>query len=129
MEDLSALIHKYERAGLIQGVKVAGGTPIVSHLFFANNCFLFFKASQSEAQLIKHILAASGQGSRQLVNFNKSSISFSSNVHKVVKRKICSILEVNGVVNHGIYLGLPFLIGRSKKQVFSSTRGRVWQKL
>lgn len=84
-EGLSALIHKYERAGMILGVKVAKGTHIMTHLFFADNCFLFFRSSQNEAPLIKHILAAYGQGSGQLVNFNKSSISFSSNVHEDVK--------------------------------------------
>ena len=124
-EGLSSLIHKYERAGLIHGVRVVRGAPVVSHLFFADDCFLFFKASESEARLIKHILAAYGQGSEQLVNFNKSSISFSSNVHENVTRLICSILEVNVTVNYGVYLGLPFFIGRNKTQVFSSIRDRV----
>lgn len=122
---LSALIHKYEWAGLIYGVKVARGAPVVSHLFFVDDCFLFFKASQSEARLIKHILAAYSQGSGQLVNFNKSSIFFSSNIHEVVKRHICSILDINATINHGIYLSLPSIIGRNKKQVFSSIRDKV----
>ena len=85
-EGLSSLIHTYERAGLIHGVRVARGAPVVSHLFFADDCFLFFKASESEARLIKHILAAYSQGAGQLVNFNKSSISFSSNVQDDVSR-------------------------------------------
>ena len=39
---LSSLIRKHEKAGLIHGVKVAGGAPMVSHLFFADDSFLFF---------------------------------------------------------------------------------------
>ncbi|KAH9697132.1 reverse transcriptase domain-containing protein [Citrus sinensis] len=65
-EGLSALIRKHELAGLLHGVKVARGAPVVSHLFLADDCFMFFKANQSEACLIKHILAAYGQGSGQL---------------------------------------------------------------
>ena len=128
-EGLSALIRKHELAGLIHGVKVGRGVPVVSHLFFANDCFMFFKANQSEARLIKHILAAYGQRSGQLVNFNKSSISFSLNVNEDVKGLICDTLEVNATTNHGTYLGLPSLISRNKKEIFRSIRDRVWQKL
>ncbi|KAL9457786.1 hypothetical protein AB3S75_006771 [Citrus x aurantiifolia] len=126
---LSALIRKNERAGLLHGVKVARGAPIVSHLFFADDCFLFFKANNSEAHVIKRILGVYGQGSGQMVNFSKSSISFSSNVKEDVKEQLCHILEVNATANHGTYLGLPSFVGRNKKEVFSSIRDRVWQKL
>ena len=63
------------------------------------------------------------------MNFNKSSISFSLNVNEDVKEQICHILGVNAIVNHDTYLGLPYLIGRNKKEVFSSILDRVWQKL
>ena len=116
-EGLSALIHKNERAGLIHGVRVAREAPVVSHLFFANDCFLFFKANQSEARLVKRILGVYGHRSGQMVNFNKSSIYFSLNVKEDVKEHICHILEVNATINHGTYLGLPSLIGRNKKEV------------
>lgn len=95
-DGLSTLIRKYELASLIHGVKVARGAPVVSHLFLADDCFLFFKANRSKARLIKHILVAYGQGSGQLVNFNKSSISISLNVNEDVKGLICTILDVNG---------------------------------
>ena len=77
--------------------------------------------------MIEHILAAYSQGSGQLLNFNKSSISFSLNVNEDVKDQICNILKVNATVNHGIYLGLPYFI--SRKKGFSSIRDKVWQKL
>ena len=128
-EGLSALIRKNERDGLLHGVKVARGAHVVSHLFFADDCFLFFKATNSEAHVIKRILGVYGQGSGQIVNFSKSSISFSSNVKEDVKEQLCHILEVTSTANHGTYLGLPFFIGRNKKEVFSYIRYRVWQKL
>ncbi|KAH9656150.1 reverse transcriptase domain-containing protein [Citrus sinensis] len=128
-EGLSALIRKNERAGLLHGVKVARGAPVVSHLFFADDCFLFFKATNSEAHVIKRILGVYGQGSGQMVNLSKSSIFFSSNVKEDVKEQLCHILAVNATANHGTYLGLPSFVGRNKKEVFSYIRDRVWQKL
>lgn len=77
---LSSLLRKNKRAGFIHSAKVARGTLVVSHLFFADYCFLFFNANQREACLIKHMLVKYGVASGQVVNFNKSSILFSANV-------------------------------------------------
>ena len=56
-EGLSLQINHYERAGMIHGARVARGAPLVSHLFFADDSFLFFKATIQEAHLVKKILA------------------------------------------------------------------------
>lgn len=80
-ECLSSLIKRHERLGLLHGVKVARRAPVVSHLFFADDSFLFFRTNQTEASTIKQILAIYGGASGQLVNFTKSFISFSANVH------------------------------------------------
>ncbi|KAH9754586.1 reverse transcriptase domain-containing protein [Citrus sinensis] len=79
-EGLSSLIRNRERAGFIHGVKVARSAPAVSHLFFADDCFLFFKAHHNEARIMKSLLAVYGAASGQKVNLNKSSISFSANM-------------------------------------------------
>lgn len=54
-EGLSSLIRNRERAGLIHGVKVARSAPTVSHLFFVDDCFLFFKATHNEARIMKSL--------------------------------------------------------------------------
>ena len=109
-EGLSSLICVHEKAGLIHGVKVARGAPIVSHLFFTNDSFLFFRANQQEAYLIKSILASYSRASGQKVNFSKSSISFSSNVLTDVVSHVCGVLDVNVTSDYGAYLGLPSCI-------------------
>jgi hypothetical protein len=43
-EGLSALIRKAEGRGDIHGVKICRNAPIVSHLLFADDCFLFFSS-------------------------------------------------------------------------------------
>ena len=128
-EGLSSLIRKQENVGLIRGVKVARGAPMVSHLLFANDAFLFFRASQQEARVVKSILASYERASGQRVNFNKSSISFSPNMGAGVVNQICAELDVPVTSDYGAYLGLPSCIGRRKKMVFQSIRDKVWQKL
>ncbi|KAH9718961.1 reverse transcriptase domain-containing protein [Citrus sinensis] len=128
-EGLSSLFRSQERSGLLHGVKVARGAPMISHLFFADDSFLFFKATHNEAALVKQVLTVYGKASGQVVNFSKSSISFSANVSEANVWQLCELLEVNATTNHGAYLGLPSYIGRKKKEVFHYIRDRVWKRL
>lgn len=128
-EGFSSLIKRYERLGLLHGVRVARSAPEVTHLFFADDSFLFFRANQAEASAVKQILTNYGDASGQLVNFTKSSISFSANVHDSIASQICGILDVTATNDHGTYLGLPSHIGRKKKAVFTYIRDKVSQRL
>ena len=93
-EGLSSLINHYERAGLLHGVRIARGAPYLTYLFFADDYFIFFKASVQEARAMKTILFMYGAASDQKVNYNKSSISFTANVNNEVAHYICSLLGV-----------------------------------
>ena len=128
-EGLSSLIRMKEREGLLHGVTIARGAPTVSHIFFADDSFIFFRANVNEAASIKELLAVYGRASGQVVNSNKSSISFSANVLDGVIRQVCDVLMVTDTTNHGAYLGLPSYIGRKKKEVFSYIRDKLWQRL
>lgn len=86
-ESLTALIRKVEVKGDIHGVSVSRKAPEVSHLLFANENFFFFKANLSEAQNFKNILDKYSVASRQLINLDKSTISFSLNVREEVKNR------------------------------------------
>lgn len=85
-ERLSSLIHHHEQAGLLHGATVARGAPSITHLFFADDCLIFFKATDQEACLVKNILTMYGSASGQIVNYNKSSISFSANAKEEAVR-------------------------------------------
>lgn len=41
-EGLSSLIKDTEKHGYLHGIKICRGAPVVSHLLFANDSFLFF---------------------------------------------------------------------------------------
>ena len=108
---------------------MARSAPAVSHLFFADDCFLFFKANHTEARITKSLLAVYGAASGQRVNYNKFMISFSANMDEASIRQVCGILEVSATSTHGTYLGLPSLIRRKKRDVFSFIKERVWLRI
>jgi len=53
---LSSLIGDPEAQNSILGTSVCRGAPSVSHLLFADDCFLFFRAKVEQAQIMKDIL-------------------------------------------------------------------------
>jgi len=56
-EGLSSLIRDAETRGVLTGTKVCRQAPSVSHLLFADDCFLFFKANTEHAHVMKDILS------------------------------------------------------------------------
>lgn len=55
-EGFLAIIRNYEANGLLHGCKIARGAPSVSHHLYADDCYFFFRASNSEAYSMKSIL-------------------------------------------------------------------------
>ena len=44
-EELSAILQEYEAKDVIHGCRIARSAPVVTHLFFADDSFLFFNAT------------------------------------------------------------------------------------
>ncbi|XP_019199913.1 PREDICTED: uncharacterized protein LOC109193526 [Ipomoea nil] len=106
-EGLSLLLQQANRAGLIHGCRVARGAPQISHLFFADDSLLFFKANVEEANEIKKCLTVYEDLSGQVVNYHKSSICYSRNTSNVDRESVAQVLGVEQAPNFGKYLGLP----------------------
>lgn len=68
VDGLSGMIRMYEAPGLLHGCKIANGAPSVSHLLFAEDCYFFFQASQTEASITKDILKKYEKLSGQMIN-------------------------------------------------------------
>ncbi|XP_058733863.1 uncharacterized protein LOC131605533 [Vicia villosa] len=69
------------------------------------------------------------RSSGQMVNLDKSEASFSQNVCEEDKVLIRSRMGVKTVTSHSKYLGLPVVLGRSKKEVFTLVVERAWKKI
>lgn len=52
-EGLSSIIRRSEDAGLLHGCTIARGAPTILHLFFADDCYFFLKATRGEAGVLK----------------------------------------------------------------------------
>jgi len=77
---LSGLLHKEAKSDKIHDIKIARRTPQISHLFFVDDSLLFDRANLNEANSILKVLSSYQRAYGQLVNMDKSKVSFSQNV-------------------------------------------------
>src|SRR4051812_28796327 len=75
--------------------------------------------------LLKTYADASGHE----INLNKSEVFFSRNLSKPAQEDIAEIMGVHHVMGTENYLGLPSMIGRSKKATFSFIKDRIWKRI
>ncbi|KAL0397553.1 UNVERIFIED_CONTAM: hypothetical protein Scaly_0203700 [Sesamum calycinum] len=122
-------IRKAEMDGRIRGVSICRNAPYISHLLFADDTLIFSKASSDSARHIKEILEIYRMASGQEINFQKSSVAFSKNCCEEAKRAIVLELEIRTENKMELYLGLPSRAARSKKELFSSIRDKVWKRI
>ncbi|XP_019189731.1 PREDICTED: uncharacterized protein LOC109184143 [Ipomoea nil] len=102
---LNAMIRDYERIGRIHGFTMARNAPSISHLFFADDSFIFFKASVEEVTNLKQLLMDYEKASSQCINLNKSTLAFSKNTSDPVRDQLSNILGIHHSGNNGNYLG------------------------
>lgn len=113
-EVISGLCKSEEKKGLPQGVRVARGSPRVSHLHFADDTMFFCLASSRNCEALISILKEYEYASGQMINKAKSSIIFSSKSSPEVKEKAKLLLGITIEKGLGKYLGFPEHFGRKK---------------
>ncbi|XP_019181988.1 PREDICTED: uncharacterized protein LOC109177141 [Ipomoea nil] len=128
-DGLSVLLQQAQNRGLIHGCRVARGAPPISHLFFADDSLLFFRANRQEASDIKNCLQLYENLSGQKVNYHKSNICYSRNTGHTNKDMVAQILGVAQAPNFGKYLGLPSFVGRNKKAAFAYIEDKIKQRI
>lgn len=125
VEGLSNLLDEATQRDQIHGCKISASALEITHLLFADDSFLFFRATREEVTKVKSILENYEASSSQAVNFQKSGIMFSSNIRRDKQVEYSNILGVHNGIESSDYLGLPSLVGRSKKRVFGFLKDRV----
>ena len=112
--------------GFIQGVVASRNDPRISHLFFVDDSLLFCRAESSDYRKVMEILKTYEKASGQVINIAKSGILFSASTSMADKNTMMDILNVHKSMRWDNYLGLPLLIGRSKRIEFRTIKERIW---
>nr|XP_017221408.1 PREDICTED: uncharacterized protein LOC108198150 [Daucus carota subsp. sativus] len=109
MEGLTTLIQENVRRKNIKGIKVARGAPILSHLFFADDNYIYCQANSEAANKVISMLQV----------YEKASGS----------EGCCNILQFQEAGANTTYLGLPSIIGRNKKAVLGYLKERMQTRI
>ena len=123
------MIQKAARDDIIRGFSLCKNGPKITHLFFADDSLLFFRARKEDLQAIQNILTSYEHASDQKINWEKTTLFFSKAVSNDMKREIMDLLGVAEIKEYEKYLGLPVVVGKNKKASLNYIKERVWAKL
>lgn len=108
MEILSRLLEKAIEEKRISGFQINNMAPNISHLFFADDCFLF---------------------TGQMVNLQKSNVYFSPKIHPKHGKILAKILNVPMMTKNDRYLGTPLFFDKNTKTNFEPLLQRYYSTL
>ncbi|XP_074271258.1 uncharacterized protein LOC141595186 [Silene latifolia] len=128
-EVLSSAMRRAVEMGSLHGVRIATNAPSISHLLFADDSIFFMRARTEEADTVKGILSRYERASGQLVSLEKTTISFSKGVPIQKRSNLATRLGVVEVEEQERYLGLPMVLGRSKKVLTDILRDKLSKRL
>lgn len=125
VEGLSTLINNANSLGHLTDIQFEVHSPCISHLLFVDDSLIFLKSSKSECLTLKGLIEFYGKASRQCINFSKSALLFSPNVHPE-RHKYLQTIHVNLVNDFGNILGclLTSLDGKVWTGISSKTKSR-----
>jgi hypothetical protein len=101
-------LEKAEREGNLKGIRVCPGGPSVSHLLFANDSLMLFRADR---------------GMR-----NNYKASYNS-MRTQKKQEVMQELHIQKETMSEKYLRLPVYIGKFRTNTFAYLKERIWQRI
>jgi hypothetical protein len=101
----------------------------VSHLIFADDSLLLFRANKEDAISVKNALDLYCRASGQQVSLEKSSIHFAKGCSEATKTVIKDTIQVYTEALSERYLGLPTDVGQLTTGAFSYIKDRIWKKV
>ncbi|XP_056688032.1 uncharacterized protein [Spinacia oleracea] len=119
MDILGRMLSLGQDIKLFQGIKLAREAPKISHLFFADEAMVFFRATENSCTNIGGIIDRYCRISGQQLNLAKSFIKFSPNTPIPQQQLFKSILRMPQVTQFGQHLGVPIDCMGSKRSHFN----------
>ena len=129
MEILSRLIQNKQSQGKLTGFKFSQNSPAISHLLFADDVFIFCKATLSEAHEVLDTLKQFSLITGQTINYSKSGVQYSQNIPNRHRRMIRNILKIKEMRDKEKYLGTPLFLGHTKIVMFDDLINRVTSRI
>ena len=111
LERLSIKLEEAVRDKRLHPISFRGQVRL-SHLFFADDIFLFTHAKAKDCTQLNHILHQFCAASGQLVSASKSRLWFSPNTSRHCKDQVTGILSIPTTNHIGTYLGTPIFTSR-----------------
>ena len=106
-----ALLSKAANDGEIRGYSLCRARPKITHLYFADDYLLFYRANSLECGKILQLLSWYEAVSGQKVNTEKTIAFFSRNTSEEAKEALRVMLGVLVIKDYKKYLGLPSFVG------------------
>ncbi|XP_042973032.1 uncharacterized protein LOC122304830 [Carya illinoinensis] len=105
------------------------GTPLISHLLYANDIVIFANGSKASARAIMRVLSTYEQWLSQNVSKGKSSITFSRHITRPRRRSIQRITRFVEGKTPFKYLGVPIIFGCMKSAYLEEIVGKIKARL
>jgi hypothetical protein len=102
---------------------------MVSHLLFADDSLILFRAKEGDAQKLQDILNLYEACPGQVINKDKSAIMFSPNTGEGDRERVMHTLNIQRTTMNDKYLGMPVHVGQSRTKVFACLKERVWRRI
>lgn len=102
---------------------------MITHLFFADDSLFFFKADPFTCVNIKECLDSYEKASGQVINYEKSALTFSPNTNRTNQDRAKQILRIREGRSYELYLGAPFFSLRSKRVQFGYLKEKMLRKV
>jgi hypothetical protein len=124
-DGLPALLQREVSQKTIEPVKICRRAPGISHLLFADDSLLFFKANQAQAIKVKEVLEMYASSTGQLINPSKCSIYFGESCPMQHRTAVKAVLGITQELFEMKYLGLPTPKGRMNRGKFESLQVKL----
>jgi len=111
------------------GIKLCPNTDRIPCMLFADDCLLFCKADSTNCWAVKNILDHFCQLSGQLVNYQKSLLTFSKNATASHRQLVAGIFNITHSHSLGKYLGCPVIQQRPTSSTFQDLLSHARTKL
>lgn len=126
---LSMLLQKGVQDNSIEELKISRHAPGISHLLFADDALLFFKANSEQANKIRALLQRFEEGTGQQLSPAKCSLLTRENIETQQREDIRLILRMEKVHFEAKYLGLSTPDGHQKNERFQPLQERFGKRM